>query len=291
MILAAGYGTRLSPYTDFRPKPLFPLLNIPLLVATVARLQASGINHIIINCHHLREQIREQVSAIDGIILQEESTILGTGGGLRQALDKMHNEPLLVTNGDIYHAIDYQWLYKQHLHTESKVSLAMHDYPRFNMVEVKEGRITGFKGHNLPHSMAFTGLHIIEPEVLKEIVPGEKSCIISRYQNLLEQKCSITAVPIENTYWTDIGTPGDYLDLHRGFLTGEVPCWSEIGETTSTPFRVSKKAKIGENMIMEDWACIGDATIGNNVTIARSVIWDGAEVADNSKLIDAIIVK
>ena len=291
MILAAGFGTRLSPYTDFKPKPLFPLLNIPLLVATIARLKNSGFDHIIINCHHLREQIKEQISTIPGIIIQEEKTILGTGGGLRQALEKLRNEPLLVTNGDIYHSIDYRWLYERHMHSEGKVSLAMHDYPRFNMVEVEKGRITGFRGHNLSNSLAFTGLHVIEPGVLKEIVPGEKSCIISRYQKLLEENNPIAAVFVEDAYWTDIGTPEDYLQLHRGLLTGEVPRWSELGETGTTPFRISEEAAVGDNLRLEDWACLGNAQIGSNVTIARSVVWNGAVIADNSQLSDAIIVR
>ena len=47
MILAAGFGTRLLPYTRLRPKPLFPLLNEPLLLLTIRRLQNSGFDHII----------------------------------------------------------------------------------------------------------------------------------------------------------------------------------------------------------------------------------------------------
>ena len=64
MILAAGLGTRLLPHTLIRPKPLFPILNQPLLLLTIKRLQMLGFDHIVVNCHHLREHI---VGVLDGV--------------------------------------------------------------------------------------------------------------------------------------------------------------------------------------------------------------------------------
>ncbi len=108
MILAAGFGTRLQPYSNLRPKPLFPLLNTPLLLLTIQRLQDAGFDHIVVNCHHLKDQIRSLLAGIPGVFLQEETMIMGTGGGLRLAIDLLKDEPLLVSNGDIYHTVDYQ---------------------------------------------------------------------------------------------------------------------------------------------------------------------------------------
>ncbi len=87
MILAAGFGTRLLPHTLLRPKPLFPLLNHPLLLLTIRRLQHAGCDHIVVNCHHLRAQIVAALAGLPGVTVLEEETILGTGGGLRGALD------------------------------------------------------------------------------------------------------------------------------------------------------------------------------------------------------------
>ena len=106
MILAAGFGTRLLPYTELRPKPLFPLLNKPLLLLTIERLQRAGFDHIVVNCHHLRDQIVDLLQDLRGVVVQQEDIILGTGGGLRLALNVFRNEPVLVTNGDIYHSVD-----------------------------------------------------------------------------------------------------------------------------------------------------------------------------------------
>lgn len=140
MILAAGLGTRLLPYTQYRPKPLFPVINKPLLVCTVGMLQRFGAEKIVVNCHHLRDQIVEKMAGHEHVVIQEEETILGTGGGVRRAVKHLADEPLVLTNGDIYHEIDIQALYKQHQGSGAEVTLAMHEYPRFNTVDVEGGK-------------------------------------------------------------------------------------------------------------------------------------------------------
>ena len=59
MILAAGLGTRLRPYTLNRAKPLFPILNKPLLRLTISRIKQAGAAEIVVNAHHLRRQIKK----------------------------------------------------------------------------------------------------------------------------------------------------------------------------------------------------------------------------------------
>lgn len=290
MILAAGYGTRLHPYTDHRPKPLFPFLNIPLLSLTIKRLQCAGFDHIIVNCHHLRGQIKNLLSDTPGVIVQEENTILGTGGGLRAAYDNFRDEPLLVTNGDIYHTIDFVWLYEKHFRSGNRISLAVHDYPRFNSLFVEGGYVQRFTGKSCPDALAFTGIHVIEPEVLHGIAKGKTSCIIDRYKQLLKDKENISAIRIDGQYWSDIGTPADYLELHGGVLKKEVPCWQEAEALLETPFIIADDAVLGHDLQTVDWVCIGAAQIGDNVTISRSVVWDGAVIPDNTEIKDSIVV-
>jgi mannose-1-phosphate guanylyltransferase len=291
MILAAGYGTRLHPYTEHRPKPLFPLLNIPLLQLTIDRLKSAGFNHIVVNCHHLSNQITDLLADTPEVIIQEESTILGTGGGLRYACEKLLDEPLLITNGDIYHTIDFVQLYRKHLQTGCPVSLAVHDYQRFNSLLVEGDRVLDFDNKSNPSALAFTGVHVIDPTILRGIVNGQKSCIIERYRTLLKNDVRIAAIRVDGQYWTDIGTPADYLELHRGILKKEIPCWQEVHGTPESPLYIDTNATLGNSLKTEEWVCIGRAQIGNNVTISRSVIWDGAMIPDNSQISDSIIVR
>ena len=105
MILAAGLGTRLRPYSNIRPKPLFPVLNQPLLRILINMLEEAGCTKIIVNGHHLRDQLKSAVAESNTILYQDEPRILGTGGSLREALPQLEDEPLLVVNGDIFHDI------------------------------------------------------------------------------------------------------------------------------------------------------------------------------------------
>ena len=65
------------------------------------------------------------------------------------ALSHFNNEPVLVANGDIYHTVNYQEVYKNHCEAKADVTLVLHDYPRFNDVAVDERlTITGFNSFN-----------------------------------------------------------------------------------------------------------------------------------------------
>ncbi|MEE4240368.1 MAG: NDP-sugar synthase [Desulfopila sp.] len=288
MILAAGLGTRLLPYTTIRPKPLFPILNIPLLLAAVQRLQSCGFTHIIVNCHHLGHQIERELDGISGVILQQEEVLLGTGGALGRAREHMLDEPLLVTNGDIYHTIDLAEFYRRHQQQGAQVSLAVHDYPRFNTLLVDEGRVCRFKGNGIEGSLAVTGIHVLDPAIMDSIDPLAYSCIIDRYKDMLCCEKTIAAVRVDGCYWKDMGTVEDYLELHSNLLTKKVPCWAEM-RGGPTPFLLAEDAVVRENLTLQDWCAVGRATIGRNVCISRSVVWDDAVIPDNSRIIDTIV--
>ena len=288
MILAAGFGTRLLPHTLIRPKPLFPILNQPLLLLTVKKLQNLGFDKIVVNCHHLREQVVSVLNGVPGVVIQEEEVILGTGGGVRMALSHFGDEPLLVTNGDIYHTIDVLGLYNHHVERRNAVTLAMHNYPRFNNVMVKDGKVASFDNRVEFTQLAFTGLHIVEPRLLEEIRNGEYSCIVDHYRRLIERGVEIDCYRVDGSYWTDMGTPEAYLELHHGLLTDKIPCWQEAGPVRK-PYCIAKRAKLPAQIKLFDWACIGEAYIENGAHLERVVVWDDVSVAGTCRLVDLIV--
>jgi len=297
MILAAGLGTRLLPYTLKRPKPLFPILNKPLLGLTISRIKKAGFNEIVVNAHHLRHQIKEALQYEADIVLQEEEKILGTGGGLRLALPELGHEPVLVVNGDIYHSIDYRDIYRFHCETQSDVTLVVHDFPRFNSITMDQtGGITSFdnsgtSGNKNDRMLAFTGIHVINPDILKAIPQDTDSCIIDFYRRILQQGSTIRAYLATGHFWTDMGTQGDYLQLHEGLLTKKVPLYEELFEATAgAPFLGVPRASIGRDVKLLDWVCIGKgAKIEPGATLQRSVVWDDAIVPAGSVIKDAIV--
>jgi mannose-1-phosphate guanylyltransferase len=288
MILAAGFGTRLLPHTNVKPKPLFPILNQPLLLLTIQRLKRYGFDRIIVNCHHLREQIAESLADIDGVVVQQEEIILGTGGGLRRALSLMRDEPILVTNGDIYHTINYRELYQAHQENNCPVTLGMHDYPRFNTVATSGNRIAGFNKNMDCKVLAFTGLHVVNPAILANIPDGVLSCIVDHYRELLATGESLAVYRTDQCYWTDMGTPEDYLALHEGLLRGSIPLWQEFHNAENGQILIDRDARLSGDFSVEKWCSIGKIT-GKHVHLSRVVVWDGVMLPDGFTCDNALI--
>jgi mannose-1-phosphate guanylyltransferase len=290
MILAAGFGTRLLPYTKLRPKPLFPLLNESLLLLTIRHLQAAGFDHIVVNCHYLREQIVTALTGLAGVLVQEEEIVLGTGGGLRLAMSNLRDEPLLVSNGDIYHTVDCKELYLNHQAGDAAVTMAMHDYPRFNKVSVHGDMVTGFDEQSGENCLAFTGLHVLDPDVLELIPLKQNYSIIDRYRGLLQEGKTIKALRVDGCSWTDMGTVEDYLDLHASLLKETIPRWPEFANAPETGFLVHDEATVGEGCEMLDWASVGRAQLEDNVSLKRCIVWDDALVPKGTNHCDSLLV-
>jgi len=107
LILAAGLGTRLKPWTLSHPKALVPVAGVPMLKRVINTLASQDFDTIIINVHHFAEQIVDYVKSNDFgvkiLISDESSQLLDTGGGLVKAasIDDVAEKPILVHNVDI----------------------------------------------------------------------------------------------------------------------------------------------------------------------------------------------
>ncbi|MCI5209507.1 MAG: nucleotidyltransferase family protein [Candidatus Electrothrix sp. ATG2] len=280
MLLAAGFGTRLRPYTLVRPRPLFPICNTPLLHILLDKLVDAGCDRIMANCHHLADQIKAAVADRPEVILQHEPEVLGTGGGLRKALEHFRDEPVLVMNGDIFHDIDLSRLVRVHSASTDAVTLALHDYPRFNSVVVQQNRVQNFStSKEYENVLAFTGIHIVHREIIEKIPADCFFHIIDLYRELAKAG-KIGYTRIDGSFWQDMGTPNDYLDLHHHLLSSQTPSW-----------QIHEKAIIGKDVELKDWGAIGPrAVIGDGAQLARCVLWEGAEIAADARITDEILV-
>jgi len=100
MVLAAGRGERLRPLTDTTPKPMVPIIGRPLLDHAIDRLLAAGVTRVVVNTHHLGEQIAGHLNGRPEIVISPEATALETGGGVANALPLLGDEPFFAVNGD-----------------------------------------------------------------------------------------------------------------------------------------------------------------------------------------------
>jgi mannose-1-phosphate guanylyltransferase len=165
----------------------------------------------------------------------------------------------------------------------------MHDYPRFNKVQIQDGKVISFCHKNdAVQKLAFTGIQVIDPAILQNIPTGVFANIIDYYERFLLNGGQIKTITI-NDFWHDIGTPADYLALHSYLLNKRSPDdnWQPLN---TMGFYKFKDVKMGHNTSCLDWGIIGSgATVGNNVSLERVVVWDGANVLDNTTAKDQII--
>ena len=98
MILAAGRGERMRPLTDSMPKPLIPVAGRSMLDRSMDRLVAHGVTRIVVNVHHLAEQIAQRLDGRAEII--HEDRLLETGGSVKNALPLLGDGPFFILNGD-----------------------------------------------------------------------------------------------------------------------------------------------------------------------------------------------
>ena len=180
IVLAAGFGKRVLPLTNTTPKPLLKINNISLLTNTLNFLKKSGIKHFAINTHHLGEQIENFAESNKGIYdikIFKEKEILGTGGGIRNALSFFLDKPFISINSDTIWSDEYlsplKNLYKSFTKFNANSGLLM--IKRENSFDkTLKGDFTIksepflFRQAGDTNNLIFTGCQIINPILLKD---------------------------------------------------------------------------------------------------------------------------
>ena len=220
MILAAGYGTRLRPYTDHTPKPLFSIAGRPLLDGIIDRLQKAGCKAVIINTHHLYHKIEAFLAAQNyrlEVNTRFEPQILGTGGAIKNVADFWDNQPFMVINADIVADIDLAEVYQAHCRHHPPATLVLCDDPAFNSVAVKQNKwISGFYDRaddprQPPEDLlTFTGIQVLEPQILDYIPGNSFYSSIDAFKQILAAGKKLGAFIAPRNCWQDIGTPENY---------------------------------------------------------------------------------
>ena len=240
MIFAAGLGTRLKPLTDTMPKALLPLAGKTLLQWQIERLQAAGISDIVVNIHHLGEQIIDYLLQNDGFgcrvqISDERDALLETGGGLLKAASLLgENEPVLVCNVDILSNIDLPRLIAAHKADDLATVVVSNRETQRYLLFSGEGALRGWMnkktGEYRPaHAatedlvpMAFSGMQIVSPAFFHELrqtqaEKGDKFSLIDAYLSIVTRQAGTVRAFVPQYYkMMDVGKI-DQLDEAEQF--------------------------------------------------------------------------
>jgi NDP-sugar pyrophosphorylase family protein len=218
MILAAGRGTRLGSLGRSIPKVLVPIAGRPLLELQLEYLAREGFSRVVINAHHLADQIASFIESYRGpleVTCIVEDELLGTAGGVRNALGVIGEGTFLVLYGDVIIDEPLAPLLEAHLRQRAVATLVVHEAQSTEgkgVVRVDPtGRVTAFeeKQHPGPTSgLINSGVYVIEHELVASLSGGAFSDFGEDvFPRALEQGLRIfsfrTTKPV-----IDIGTPG-----------------------------------------------------------------------------------
>jgi NDP-sugar pyrophosphorylase family protein len=183
MILAAGRGTRLGELGRTMPKILVDVGGEPLLAHQIRYLKRGGVERIVINAHHLADQIESFAAAhplatdIDVVVEQE---LLGTAGGVRNALPRLGERPFAVLYGDVL--VDESLAVVAETHRKAGASATVTVYATTEVtakgtVQFEADRtVTAFQEKTISstdeEAYVNAGLYVVEPSLMRELPVG-----------------------------------------------------------------------------------------------------------------------
>ncbi len=237
MILAAGLGTRLKPWTDHHPKALAVVNGKSLLQRNIEYLQQFGITEVLVNVHHFADQIVDAIQKNNGLgstitISDETDEVLETGGGLKKAAWYFEgSSSFVLMNVDILTSLDLHGMIQAHESDQPLATLAISErstsrYFLFDTRQYLKGWRNIQTGEEKPvgistkipelKQMAFSGIHIINPALLSLMARTGKFSMVDVYLDLCAQH-SIRGYDHTGAVLVDVGKPESIIKAEQIF--------------------------------------------------------------------------
>jgi len=221
MVLAAGYGTRLRPLTEERPKALVPVGDVAVIEHQIRWLRAQlGDIQILVNAHHRAADLLSYVGSLDPAVrVIVETEILGTAGGLQGALEYLDEGPLLVVNADVISSPNYRELLRDVVADSVVLGVVRKPAGQGPVGLNTEGRVVRLRSESTALE-AFGGDYLGVAALGRQFLPRlpSRGCLIGDFiMPLLREGHPIWTSPIEGE-WFDVGTLEEYARANRAWL-------------------------------------------------------------------------
>ena len=239
MVLAAGQGTRLRPTTDSTPKALVPVGGRPMIEYALLLLRHYGIKDIIINLHHLGEQIESRFGNGTSLGLKisysREAQLLDTGGGLLKARSFLQDNAFIVINTDALVDLNLAAVIDLHFRMNAAATLVLRPDERadeYGSMDIdSSGRICRFLDSKAPvepvgatRKLMFTGVQILDPKVfdhMEDRAAARKfSTTKDTYPRMLIAGERLFGFLFDG-FWQDLGTPERIREAERKMQNGQ----------------------------------------------------------------------
>ncbi|WP_291313357.1 NDP-sugar synthase [Corynebacterium sp. UBA2622] len=315
VVLVGGRGTRLRPLTVSTPKPMLPTAGYPFLSHLLARIRKAGMTHVVMGTSYRAEVFEEYFG--DGsdfgleieYVVEEEA--LGTGGAIRNVLDRLRHDNAMVFNGDVLSGADLGDILRTHSESDADVTLHLVRVPdprAFGSVPTDgDGNVLAFleKTEDPPTDQINAGCYVFKRSVI-EAIPAGRVVSVERetFPGLLGAGAKVVG-HVDTSYWRDMGRPSDFVqgssDLVRGIAyspllegkTGESLVDASAGVAGGVILMggtaVGRGSDIGAGSRVDDTVIFDGVTIEPGAVVRNSIIAAGAQIGANARISDCVI--
>jgi mannose-1-phosphate guanylyltransferase len=279
MVLCAGFGTRLRPLTDERPKPLVPFGDRTLLEHVLAGLAEQELLPVVVNSHHLNAVFRTLVANLKGILeVVEEPEIRGTAGGVAGARRFLSQGPVLVTNADVLARVDGRRLLERTPPDGLCLAVARRPVGTGTVGIGEGGRVVRLRGERFGEELE-GGDYACTLGIGRDALSAlpDVGCLIGDVALPLARRGGpLVTFPVES----ELVEPGDSPALYHAANLA----WLRRRGTTSF---VAPGVKVPPEVELVD-AVVGEgAVVEGEGRVERVVVWPGARL--RAPLADAIV--
>ncbi|MBQ9688108.1 NTP transferase domain-containing protein [bacterium] len=295
IILAAGVGSRLAPLTNSIPKPIIPIVNVPIMDFLLTRLANVGIKDVIANTHYHADKIINRYSTNSlGINFNyiHEQTLSGTAGGVKKCQKFFNpNEPVSVLSADGLSNVNFDELINSHIKSGAIATMGIkqipqEEIPKFGVV-VKDENCFVKEFQEKPSlkeaksDFINTGIYVFNYEIFN-FIPENTFYDFGKnvFQDLLDNNMKINTYNLSE-YWSDIGSIEQYIasswDLYDGKIEGL--------KGNPMPQQYTFKGKrniIGKNCKISHDATLENCILGDNVQIPSAISLKDCIVTSNT---------
>lgn len=314
IILAGGFGTRLSPLTDSLPKPLMTINGTTLCEHIISQLVSSGINEIMISVGYRGQMIMNKIGnsyKSANIRYLEETLPLGTAGGLKYAkniLNLCDNEPLLIISGDCVCDFDIRDIAEHHKNHNADATIVTVEYeePLEYGVVLSDsgGLICGFN-EKPPWSQVNcncvnTGIYVINSNCADSIPQGAYDFSKDLFPKMLKERKKLSEYRAQG-YWCDIGSIESYYKSCIDSMNGKIRNFefsdcADFGKLENTGVKIFTPCYIHKSCEIESGAVIGPNTslgencrVGKNSRVSGSIVHNNCTISEGCKIQGAVM--
>lgn len=214
VVMAGGFGTRLSPLTEEVPKPMLRVGQTPMLERIVTQLRDAGVQRVNLATHYRGDAIADHFKGgrdfgVEVEVVHEDQP-LGTAG----ALGRMeHAEgPLLVMNGDILTHVDFRAMLHFHREHDADMTVAVRESTvsvPYGIVDIEDTRVVNISEKPILRYLVNAGIYLLNPDVCRRVPRDRPYDMTDLIESLVADGKRVVGFPIHE-YWIDIGRIEDY---------------------------------------------------------------------------------